>query len=323
MNTPWAEIEKTAFEVIEKEQYVLGALKQSVNDSFLKVVHILYTSKGRLVVTGIGKSALVAQKIAATFNSTGTPSLFMHAADALHGDLGMVEKEDIVLCLSKSGETEEFKVLVPILKLAGNTLIAMVANKNSYLARCADFVLQTVIPHETCLDNLVPTSSTTAQMVLGDALAVCLLKLRGFTPEDFARFHPGGTLGKKMHLTVSDIMNHNLRPVVHPKSGIKDTLMVISENRLGATVVMDEKETLCGIITDGDIRRMLEKNRDPYSLCAEDVMTKSPKTILYDTPAVQAYNLMQSYKITQLIVFKEEKYVGMVHIHDIIKEGIV
>ena len=253
-----------------------------------------------MVVTGIGKSALVAQKIAATFNSTGTPSLFMHAADALHGDLGMVEKEDIVLCLSKSGETEEFKVLVPILKLAGNTLIAMVANKNSYLARCADFVLQTVIPHETCLDNLVPTSSTTAQMVLGDALAVCLLKLRGFTPEDFARFHPGGTLGKKMHLTVSDIMNHNLRPVVHPKSGIKDTLMVISENRLGATVVMDEKETLCGIITDGDIRRMLEKNRDPYSLCAEDVMTKSPKTILYDTPAVQAYNLMQSYKITQL-----------------------
>ncbi|HHV41025.1 MAG: KpsF/GutQ family sugar-phosphate isomerase [Bacteroidales bacterium] len=323
MNIPWEDIQKTAFEVIEKEQHALDTLRKSIDASFYEVVKSFYTSKGRIVITGIGKSALVGQKMAATFNSTGTPALFMHAADALHGDVGMVGPEDIVLCLSKSGETEEFKVLAPLIKQAGNLLIAMVANKHSYLARCADFTLVTVIPHEACSNNLIPTSSSTAQMVLGDVLAICLLKLRGFTPEDFARFHPGGTLGKRMYLKVSDIMNHQLRPVVHPKSGVKDTLMIISENRLGATAVLDEKDTLCGIITDGDVRRMLEKNSNPYDLSAADMMTRSPKTILYDKTAIHAYNIMQSHKITQLIVLKDKIYVGMVHIHDIIREGIV
>lgn len=323
MNTPLTDIQKTALEVIEKEQHALNALRQSINKSFVEVVEILHASKGRLVVTGIGKSALIGQKMTATFNSTGTPSIFMHAADALHGDLGMIQPEDTVLCLSKSGETAEIKVLVPLIRSMGNVLIAMVGNENSWLARSADHMLLTVVPGEACPNNLAPTSSTTAQMVLGDALAVCLLQLRGFTSADFARIHPGGSLGKKLYVRVSDIMDPDLRPVVRPEQGVKDTILCISKNRLGATAVLDEKDNLCGIITDGDVRRMLEKSNRPYKLCAADIMTSSPKTILHDQLALQAYKLMQSYKITQLVVLKKGHYAGMVHIHDIIREGIV
>ena len=247
----------------------------------------------------------------------------MHAADAIHGDLGMIQPSDIVLCLSKSGETAEIKMLVPLIRNMGNLLVGMVGNKDSYLGRSADHVLLAAVPEEACPNNLAPTSSTTAQMVLGDALAVCLLQLRGFTPADFARYHPGGSLGKSLYLRVSDIMDSCLRPVVLLHTGVRETLFTISENRLGATAVLDEKENLCGIITDGDIRRMLEKSDNPYALTASGMMTTAPKTILYHELAIHAYRTMQSHKITQLIVLKDSRYVGMVHIHDIIREGIV
>jgi arabinose-5-phosphate isomerase len=323
MSTPNPDIIKTALEVIEKEQLAINFLRKSIDESFLKVVEILYLSRGRLIVTGIGKSAIIGQKIVATLNSTGTPAVFMHAADAIHGDLGIIQPGDTVMCLSKSGETSEIKVLVPLIRKMGNPLIGMVGNRESYLGRSADYVLLASAPHEACPNDLAPTASTTVQMVMGDAMAVCLLKLRGFTPSDFARFHPGGSLGKKLYLRVSDIMDPVLRPKVRPEQTIRDTIFEISRNRLGATAVLNDKDKLQGIITDGDVRRMLEKNSNLETLCAADVMTRDPKTILYDELAVHAYRMMQAGKITQLIVLQNDRYVGMVHIHDIIREGIV
>jgi len=318
-----ASIKEVALKTIDLEARAVAGLAPFINDDFEKAVNAIFSGKGRVVVSGIGKSAIIAHKIVATFNSTGTPSIFMHAADAIHGDLGMVQQDDVVIVISKSGESPEIKVLIPLLRNFGNPLIAMVGNTDSYLARNASIVLNTSVEQEACPNNLAPTSSTTAQLVMGDALAICLLKLRGFTPSDFARFHPGGSLGKKLYLRVSDIMTHTLRPKVSPEQTIRDTLFEISRNRLGATAVLDDKEKLQGIITDGDVRRMVEKNSNLEALCAADVMTRNPKTIPYDELAVHAYRMMQANKITQLIVLKDEQYVGMVHIHDIIREGIV
>ncbi|HPJ82606.1 MAG: KpsF/GutQ family sugar-phosphate isomerase [Bacteroidales bacterium] len=323
MKKPNQEIKQTALDVIDKEQFAISGLRSSIDQSFLDVVDLLYSSKGRLIVTGIGKSAIIGQKIVATFNSTGTPAVFMHAADAIHGDLGIVQPGDVVMCLSKSGETAEIKVLVPLIRKMGNPLIGMVGNRESYLGRSADYLLFASAPHEACPNDLAPTASATVQMVLGDALAVCLLKLRGFTPSDFARFHPGGSLGKKLYLTVSDIMNPELRPLVRPGQSVRDTIFVISKNRLGATAVLDADDKLLGIITDGDVRRMVEKNSSLEALCASDIMTKNPKTIPCGELAVHAYRMMETSKITQLIVLQDGRYVGMVHIHDIIREGIV
>ncbi|HOR11777.1 MAG TPA: KpsF/GutQ family sugar-phosphate isomerase [Bacteroidales bacterium] len=323
MNKHRLETRQTALDVIDKEQLAINGLRSSIDHSFLDVVDLLYASKGRLIVTGIGKSAIIGQKVVATLNSTGTPAVFMHAADAIHGDLGIVQPGDVVMCLSKSGETAEIKVLVPLIRKMGNPLIGMVGNRESYLGRSADYVLLAFAPHEACPNDLAPTASTTAQMVLGDALAVCLLRLRGFTPSDFARFHPGGSLGKKLYLTVSDIMNPELRPLVRPGESVRDTILVISKNRLGATAVLDEDDKLLGIITDGDVRRMVEKNRSLETLCACDIMTKNPKTIPGRELAVHAYRMMEASKITQLIVLQDDRYAGMVHIHDIIREGIV
>ena len=323
MNKHRLETRQTALDVIDKEQLAINGLRSSIDHSFLDVVDLLYASKGRLIVTGIGKSAIIGQKVVATLNSTGTPAVFMHAADAIHGDLGIVQPGDVVMCLSKSGETAEIKVLVPLIRKMGNPLIGMVGNRESYLGRSADYVLLASAPHEACPNDLAPTASTTAQMVLGDALAVCLLRLRGFTPSDFARFHPGGSLGKKLYLTVSDIMNSELSPLVRPGESVRDTILVISKNRLGATAVLDEDDKLLGIITDGDVRRMVEKNRSLETLCACDIMTKNPKTIPGRELAVHAYRMMEASKITQLIVLQDDRYAGMVHIHDIIREGIV
>jgi arabinose-5-phosphate isomerase len=322
MSTTKADIQKTALEVIEKELLAVTALRQSIDGSFLKIVEILYTSKGRLIVTGIGKSALIGQKIVATLNSTGTPAIFMHAADAIHGDLGSVQPEILSCAFLKRGHGRD-QSPVPLIRKMGNLLIGMVGNRESYLGRSADYVLLLSAPHEACPNDLAPTASTTVQMVLGDALAVCLLQLRGFSQEDFARFHPGGSLGKKLYLRVCDIMDHNLLPKVLPGESIRDTIFEISRNRLGATAVLDQSGKLQGIITDGDVRRMVEKNNRFENLCASDVMTREPKTVLYDQLAVHAYEMMQSNKITQLIVLRENRYAGMVHIHDIIREGIV
>jgi arabinose-5-phosphate isomerase len=273
-------------------------------------------------VTGIGKSAIIAQKLVATFNSTGTPSIFMHAADAIHGDLGIVQKDDLVICLSKSGETPEIKVLVPLLKEYGSSLIAIVGNTSSYLSRQADIVLDTTVPNEACPNNLAPTSSTTAQLVMGDALAVCLLKARGFTSNDFARLHPGGSIGKQLYLKVSDLYTINQVPQVKYNDGIKTVIMEISSKRLGATAVIKGGK-LAGIITDGDLRRMLEKNTEFISLRAEDIMTPSPRTVEPETLVIHALSLMRQNNITQLLVVEKNRYLGVIHLHDILKEGIL
>ncbi len=323
MSTSLSEIQKTALGVIEKERVAIESLKNSIDDSFVRTVELIYSSKGRLIVTGIGKSAIIGQKIVATLNSTGTPAVFMHAADAIHGDLGIIQPNDIVLCLSKSGNTSEIKVLVPLIKRMGNPLIGMVSNPDSFLGRNADFVLRATAAQEACPNNLAPTVSTTTQLVLGDALAVSLLQLRGFTPADFARFHPGGSLGKRLYTRVSDIMDRSLCPKVSPDENIRETIFEISRNRLGATAVIDGFGKLVGIITDGDVRRMVEKGQALETLCASNVMSSTPKTVKHDQLAVEAYQMMQNNKITQLIVLQDEKYIGMLHIHDIIREGIV
>lgn len=323
MSTSLSEIQKTALGVIEKERVAIESLKNSIDDSFVRTVELIFSSMGRLIVTGIGKSAIIGQKIVATLNSTGTPAVFMHAADAIHGDLGIIQPHDIVLCLSKSGNTSEIKVLVPLIKQMGNPLIGMVSNPDSFLGRNADFVLRATASQEACPNNLAPTVSTTTQLVLGDALAVSLLQLRGFTPADFARFHPGGSLGKRLYTRVSDIMDRSLCPKVDPGENIRETIFEISRNRLGATAVIDGHGKLVGIITDGDVRRMVEKGQALETLCASKVMTATPKTVMHDQLAVEAYQMMQNNKITQLIVLQDEKYIGMLHIHDIIREGII
>ncbi len=316
-------IVKTALKTIDIEAESIRNLRNSINDTFLQCVHLIYESQGRVVVTGIGKSALIAQKTVATLNSTGTPALFMHAADAIHGDLGMIQVQDVVLCLSKSGETAEIKVLVPMLRHICNTFIAMVGNMDSYLAQQADFVLHTPVLQEADPNNLAPTASTAAQMAMGDALATALLAMRGFSSEDFAQFHPGGSLGKRLYLRVQDIYPQNPKPAVPEAANIRQTILEMTSKRLGCTAVLDASQQVCGIITDGDLRRMLERETDAGDLCASDIMSSSPKTIPPDTLAVKALELMRRHSITQLIVVDENGYQGIVHLHDLLREGLV
>jgi len=316
------EIIKNAKATILTEANAIIDLSSNLDENFISTINKIINSTGRVVVTGIGKSANIAQKIVATLNSTGTPSVFMHAADAIHGDLGIIQKEDIVICISKSGNTPEIKVLVPLIKNFKNTIVGITGNMDSYLAKNADFVLNTFVKKEACPNNLAPTSSTTAQMVMGDALAVCLLKKRGFNSADFAKFHPGGALGKKLYLRVADIYLNNAKPKVTPNSPIKEVIIEISSKLLGITAVV-EKNNLVGIITDGDLRRMLEKNQDFRTILARDVMTTHPKTIEENELAVNALTLMQNNNITQLVVVKKNQYLGIIHLHDLLKEGLI
>ena len=303
-------------------QAILG-LVQHVNDEFVAIVERIIAGKGRVIVTGIGKSAIIAQKIVATFNSTGTPSIYMHASDAVHGDLGMIQENDIIICISKSGNTPEIKVLTPLLKQAGNLLIGMVGQLESELAKQADMILNTSIEKEACPNNLAPTTSTTAQLAMGDALAVSLLIARDFNADDFARFHPGGSLGKKLYLKVSELAERNAKPSVLADASVKDVIIAISKNRLGAVVVIDANHQVKGIITDGDIRRMLEKYSNLDDLTASDIMNSNPKTIDKDTLAVTAFELIREYNITQLLVTDAENYFGIVHLHDLLHEGLI
>lgn len=311
-----------AKKTIESESKSIAKLADLLTDDFLKAVEIIYNSKGRLVVAGIGKSAIIAQKIVASMNSTGTPSLFLHASEAIHGDLGMVQPDDIVICISKSGNSPEIKVLVPILKHFGNSLIAITGNTTSFLAKGADFILDTTVESESCPNNLAPTNSTTAQLVMGDALAVCLMELREFKAQDFAKYHPGGALGKKLLLRVGDMLDQSHKPEVTPDTNIKKVIFEISEKRLGVTAVIENNKVI-GIITDGDIRRMLNNNDTFAHLTAKDIMTKNPKTIQLSSMVTDALNILEDFSITQLIVTDHEEYKGVLHLHDILKEGIV
>lgn len=296
---------------------------ENLNEDFEKVVSTILQCNGRVIVTGIGKSAIIAQKIVATFNSTGTPAIFMHAADAIHGDLGMIQVNDVVICLSKSGNTPEIKVLTPLLKMAGNTLIGMVGELNSFLADQADLVLNTAVEKEACPHNLAPTTSTTVQLAMGDALAVCLLECREFNEADFARYHPGGSLGKKLYLKARDLALSNEKPSIKPDASVREVLIEISKNRLGAVVVIDSNDSVIGIITDGDIRRMLENYTDIEHLSAKDIMGKNPKSIQHDALAVDALDIIKQNNITQLLVLEQNTYFGIIHLHDLLNEGIV
>ncbi|QDH77659.1 KpsF/GutQ family sugar-phosphate isomerase [Echinicola soli] len=316
-------IRNSAIKVLQTEAEALRNLIPNIDGDFEACVEGILHSKGRVVITGVGKSAIVATKIVATLNSTGTPALFMHAADAIHGDLGMIQKEDFVLCISKSGNTPEVKVLVPMLKRMGSKLVALVSNTESYLAEHADFVLNATIAAEACPLNLAPTTSTTAHMAMGDALAVCLLEARGFSSDDFARYHPGGSLGKQLYLTVDDLMVKDAVPVVDAEAVLTEVILEISGKRLGATAVLNAHKKLIGIVTDGDLRRMLEKHRDLSEVTAKDIMTKKPKTIARKEYAVRALNRMRECNITQLVVEEDGEVFGFIHIHDLMKEGIV
>lgn len=316
-------IKQIAKEVLINEARAVENLAQFIDNDFEACVNEILQSKGRVVITGIGKSAIIANKIVATMNSTGTPALFMHAADAIHGDLGMIQSEDIVICLSKSGNTPEIKVLVPLLKRRGSKLVALVSNKNSYLADHADFVLNATIAEEACPNNLAPTTSTTAHLAMGDALAVCLLEMRDFSSEDFAKYHPGGSLGKQLYLKVEDVFSANLLPVVKPETPLKDVILEISSKRLGATAVVDESQNLLGIITDGDLRRMLQKESNIARITAAEIMTRDPKSIDKSEFAVKALQIMQEKSISQLVVKDGMKVAGFIHLHDLLKEGIV
>ncbi|MBO9152882.1 SIS domain-containing protein [Chitinophaga sp. GCM10012297] len=316
-------IRETGKRTVRLESAAIGSLEQFINEDFERTVELIASCQGRVVITGIGKSAIIAQKIVATLNSTGTPALFMHAADAIHGDLGMITPDDVVVCISKSGESPEIKILVPLVKNLGNILVAIVGKLDSYLAQSAHFVLNTYVSQEACPNNLAPTSSTTAQMVMGDALAVCLIEMKGFTAEDFARFHPGGTLGKKLYLRVGDVSRLHQVPKVKLNSSLREVILEISSKMLGVTGVTDEEDHLLGIITDGDLRRMLEKNLDATEVTAADIMSRNPKTIRHDELAVNALELMREYDITQLLVMKDEQYHGIIHLHDLIREGII
>ncbi|MGI8893802.1 MAG: KpsF/GutQ family sugar-phosphate isomerase [Bacteroidia bacterium] len=317
-----SQLKKIAVQTLETEAASINGLVAFIGDDFVKSVRLIYESKGRIIVTGIGKSAIIANKIVATLNSTGTPAVFMHAADAIHGDLGIIQKDDIVMCISKSGNTPEIKVLVPLLKNSGNKLIAVVGTIDSYLAQQSDFVLNTSVEKEACPNNLAPTSSSAAQMAMGDALAICLLEMREFSSSDFARFHPGGSLGKKLYLRISDLYTQNQKPEVDAGADIKQIIIEISTKRLGATAVV-EKGKLIGIITDGDLRRMLQSTVDVSMVKASEIMTKNPKTISMDDMAVNALEIMKQNNITQLVVEQNGSFVGFIHLHDLIKEGII
>lgn len=320
MPTP---VQQIALRTISMEAESIQGLTNFINSDFEKAVHAMASTRGRVVISGIGKSAIIAQKIVATLNSTGTPSIFMHAADAIHGDLGIIQQEDVVIIISKSGESPEIKLLVPLIKNFKNILIAILGNMESYLARNADIILNTTVAQEACPNNLAPTASTTAQLVMGDALAVCLMELKGFSSDDFAKFHPGGVLGKKLYLRVSDLYKRNEKPQVGASQSLKEVIVEISANRLGATAVVDDKNKLLGIITDGDLRRMLEKNVSLQQVKAMDVMTKNPKTISAESLAVDALDLMRKNSITQLVVTENSTYLGFIHLHDLIREGLI
>jgi len=316
------EILLIAKSTIKLEGESILKLLDYLNDDFIHIIHQILSSKGRLIVTGVGKSANIAQKIVSTFNSTGQPAIFMHAADAIHGDLGNIQNDDIVICISKSGSTAEIKALLPLLKKMGNPIIAMTGSKKSILSQNSNWTLLTTVEKEACPNNLAPTTSTTAQLVMGDALAICLLQCRGFSDADFARVHPGGALGKRLILTLGELCSENIKPKVESTASMKDVIVEISNKRLGATTVI-EKGKLVGIITDGDIRRMLEHEADWSHLVAKDIMNTDPKKMDYDQLAIHALSYMESNNISQLIVTKHQKYAGIVHIHDILKEGII
>ncbi len=321
MNTKQS-ILNTAKSTIKLESKAIENLSELLTEDFAKAVELIYKSKGRVIITGIGKSAIIANKIVATLNSTGTPSIFMHAADAIHGDLGLILEDDVVICISKSGNTPEIKVLVPLIKNAKNKMIAITGNKASFLGQQADFILNAYVEQEACPNNLAPTTSTTAQLVLGDALAVCLLELKGFSSKDFAKYHPGGALGKRLYLRVNDLSSQNLKPQVGLEAGLKEVIVEITEKMLGVTAVVDN-EKIMGIITDGDLRRMLSKSNDITSLKAKDIMSINPRRISEEAMAVDAKEVMEAYEISQLLVEHNGKYVGVVHLHDLIKEGII
>ncbi len=313
---------EAAKKAILSEAASISKLVGFIDDDFATIVETIYKTSGKLVITGIGKSAIIAQKIVATMNSTGTPSAFLHASEAIHGDLGMVQQGDVIICISKSGNSPEIKILVPFLKRHGNVLIGMTGNVTSYLAKASDYILNTTVDAECCPNNLAPTNSTTAQLVMGDALAVCLMEMRNFKPEDFAMYHPGGSLGKKLLLRVSDMLDRTHKPEVAPEASIKEVIVEISEKRLGVTAVV-EAGKIIGIITDGDIRRMLSDRDSLAGLTARDVMTQNPKMIHSTDMVVDALNLLEDFSITQLIVSDDGVYQGVVHLHDILKEGIV
>ncbi|NMM48840.1 KpsF/GutQ family sugar-phosphate isomerase [Marinigracilibium pacificum] len=316
-------IKLIAKNVLLNEAEAIKNIAGFIDDEFEAIVKAIITTKGRVVITGIGKSAIIANKIVATMNSTGTPALFMHAADAIHGDLGMIQPEDIVICISKSGNTPEIKVLVPLIKRSGCQLVGLVSNTDSFLAQQADFVLNATIGEEACPHNLAPTTSTTAHLAIGDALAVALLEAKGFTSEDFGKYHPGGALGKQLYLKVDDIYPVNEKPIVKPSTPLNECIIEISSKRLGAAVVIDDNDNIVGVITDGDLRRMLQKNPSLDGLTAADVMGANPKTIEAGEYAVTAFNVMQKNNITQIIVTNKEKFVGFVHLHDLLREGII
>ncbi|AIY13619.1 KpsF/GutQ family sugar-phosphate isomerase [Cellulophaga baltica] len=307
---------------IENEANAIQNLSSLLDANFSNTVNHILDSTGRIIISGIGKSALIASKIVATLNSTGSPAIFMHAADAIHGDLGTIQQNDVVICISKSGNTPEIKMLVPLIKKTGNTLIAMTGNLDSVLAKQSDFILNTFVEKEACPNNLAPTTSTTAQLVMGDALAICLLELRGFSSKDFAKYHPGGSLGKRLYLRVSDIVENNMKPEVEIHSDVKQVIVEISAKMLGVTAVLDQGK-IVGVVTDGDIRRMLNKHDDIKGLTAKDIMSANPKTIENDSLAVKALELMQAKNISQLIAIENGTYKGIVHIHNLINEGIL
>jgi arabinose-5-phosphate isomerase len=313
---------ETAKQTIEMESKAILNLSRLVTDDFSEAVKLIYNSKGRVIITGIGKSAIIGNKIVATLNSTGTPAIFMHAADAIHGDLGLILNDDVVICLSKSGNTPEIKVIIPLIKRANNKMIAITGNTNSFLSQHADYVLNAFVEKEACPNNLAPTTSTTAQLVIGDALAVCLLNLRGFSSSDFAKYHPGGALGKKLYLRVQDISSTNQKPAVNRNASIKEVIVEITEKMLGVTAVVENNQII-GIITDGDLRRMLSKVDDFSKLTAEDIMGANPKRIQANAMAIDALEVMEVNDISQILVEEDGKYAGIVHIHDLIKEGII
>lgn len=316
------EVGRWARETIHMETDAVARLEDRITPDFYQVISEILKSKGRVVVTGIGKSAAIANKIVATLNSTGTPSMFMHAADAVHGDLGMIQQNDVVICISKSGNTPEIKALVPLIKNGGNKLVAMVGNAHSFLAEQADFMLDVSVEQEACPNNLAPTTSTTAQLVMGDVLAVCLIKARGFTSEDFAKYHPGGALGKRLYTTLGDLAKMNSKPKVSLQSKVKEVIVELTKHRLGAVAVY-EGNILKGIITDGDIRRMLEADKDIDTSVASDIMGSTPTFMQADELAIRAAQVMAERKISQLIVIDNEEYAGIVHIHDLNREGIL
>lgn len=316
-------IKKVAIEAIENELNSLKVLPQYIQTDFIQSIEKILSSNGRVVLTGIGKSAIIAQKISATMNSTGQPALFMHAADAIHGDLGMIQQNDVIIAISKSGNTPEIKALAPLLKQFGNTLIAIVGNINSELAKMADLVIDTTVDKEACPNNLAPTTSTTAQLIMGDAIAVALLQLRNFSGQDFSKFHPGGALGKKLYLKCEEIAQRNQKPSISATTHWKEIIVNITENRLGATAVLNDQNQILGVITDGDIRRMLNKHENLSNIKAADIMTPNPLSIDAEKMATEAGTLMQDKKITQLIVTKNNEYYGFIHLHDLYSEGII